>query len=184
MYVFVIPCLAAYNTRLYRKTLVSCIICDFLNLVLKWWEKFVGKRLRNFIDFSYFQDFIGTSSLLVGSRNQSLHFTYPTSFIPKRENLWNIPGISIGTFDDCRWFHVRHADFRRKVDCPEDVAVPARTEIFGAGNFRSDYNYYDDFSHVLCHAFPSSMHLWSNNGRLCVWDCNVHKVHQQGWVDG
>lgn len=55
MYVFVIPCLAAYNTRLYHKTLVSCIISDFLNLVLKWWEKIVGKRLWKFIDFSIFR---------------------------------------------------------------------------------------------------------------------------------
>lgn len=36
MYVFTIPFLAAISTKLYHKALVSCIISDFLNLVLKW----------------------------------------------------------------------------------------------------------------------------------------------------
>lgn len=38
LYVYVIPCLAALNAKLYHKTLCCCLISDFLNLILKWWD--------------------------------------------------------------------------------------------------------------------------------------------------
>lgn len=36
LYVYIIPCLAALNAKLYHKTLCCCLISDFLNLILKW----------------------------------------------------------------------------------------------------------------------------------------------------
>lgn len=36
IYVFVIPLLAAVNTKLYHKALISCVISDYINFVLKW----------------------------------------------------------------------------------------------------------------------------------------------------
>lgn len=46
MYVFMIPLLAAINTRLYHKALITCIISDFLNLVLKWQKNRIAQFLR------------------------------------------------------------------------------------------------------------------------------------------
>lgn len=36
LYLYIIPIIALYSTKLYHKTLISCIAADFINLIMKW----------------------------------------------------------------------------------------------------------------------------------------------------
>lgn len=36
LYLYVIPLLAAFHTKLYHRVLLSCVISDYVNLILKW----------------------------------------------------------------------------------------------------------------------------------------------------
>lgn len=157
MYVFIIPCLAAFNTKLYHKTLVSCIISDFANLVLKWWVCYRFPVASS--NVWLFKDSLGWSALLVDTWDQQVHRFNSTNTLSDREDLRNVARLTERSHASRRQLSFRHVDCNWEADCRQLHAVSSLPSLSGPNGLRLPPHRDCGVKNVFCHALSSPMHL-------------------------